>query len=284
MALRLDNLENENLKDREQDYKDEIHHLKSSLNHLTHESGQRELQLTAKLEHSIKHAREMEQSFVKLQGECSDARDERNLAKNEMQRVLQANEDQKIKHSKELEKAMSSRSEEMNTLEGQLLSLQDHAKQLDMEKRKNEKQAAQTKREFENQLHEVRQRSGSEIEHLKSKLGALDQQRKHEMADWQRDRNRLDEAIADTAKLSDELLSLNQQLKHFRTQAEGYKAKFQEEKSKVQLTQEMLMRKEQEHKDEVRYNLLPLCNVPTILPDLPMVTMLLITHVLSYCR
>ena len=234
MALRLDNLENENLKDREQDYKDEIHHLKSSLNHLTHESGQRELQLTAKLEHNIKCAREMEQSFVKLLGECSDARDERNLAKNAMQRVLRVNEDQKIKHSKELEKAMSSRSEEMNTFKGQLLSLQDHAKQLDMENHKNEKQAAQTKRELENQLREVHQRSGSEIEHLKSKLGALDQQRKHDMVDWQRDRNILDEAIADTAKLSDELLSQNQQLTHFRTQAEGYKAKFQEERSNCQ--------------------------------------------------
>ena len=254
MALRLDNLENKNLKDREQDYKDEIHHLKSSLNHLTLESGQRALQLTAKLEHSMKCAREMKQ---KLQGECSDARDERNLAKNEMKRVLQANEDQKIKHSKELEKAMSSRSEEMNTLEGQLLSLQDHTKQLDMEKRKNEKQAAQTKQELENQLHEVRQRSGLEIEHLKSKLGDLEQQRKHEMADWQRDRNSL-EGATDIAKLSDELLSLNLQLTHFRTQAEGYKVKFQEERSKVQLTQEMLKMKEQEHRDEVRYSL---CNL-----------------------
>ena len=243
MASRLDELEN--LKDREQDYEDEIDHLKSSLKHLTFESGQRELQMTVKLEHSIKRAREME-------GECSDARDERELAKMEMLRVMQVNEDQKRKHSKELEEAVSSRSEELNTLKGQLLSMQEHVKQMQDENHKNEKQMSQTKRELENQLREIRQRSGSDIEHLKAKLGGLDQQRKHDLADWQRDRNSLEGAIADTAELSDALLSLNQQLKHYRTQAEGYKAKFQEERSKVQLTQEMLKMKEQEHRDEVR--------------------------------
>ena len=221
MALRLDNLENENLKDREQDYKDEIHYLKSSLDHLTHESGQRELQLTARLEHSIKRAREMEQNFAKLQEEtdmqCSELRDERDLAKREFQRVVLANEDQKMKHAQELKEAMSSQNEVLDTLKGQLLSMQEHVKQMQDEKHKNEKQITQAKRELEYQLREIHQRSGSEIEHLKSKLGTLDQQRKRDLANWQRDRNSLDGAIADTAKLSDELLSLNQQL----IQAEG---------------------------------------------------------------
>ena len=124
MALRLDNLEN--LKDREQDYKDAIHHLQSNLHHLAHESEKKELQLTAKLEHSI---REMEQNFVKLQEEtdmqCSELRDERDLAMSEFQRVLQEYENQNFRHTKELEEAVSSRSEEMSTLEGQLLSLQN---------------------------------------------------------------------------------------------------------------------------------------------------------------
>ena len=153
MASRLDDLEE--WKDREQDYKDEIHHLKSNLNHLTYESGQRELQLTAKLEHSIKRAREMEQNFVKLQEEtdmqCGELRDERDLAKEECQRVGK-------------------------------------------------------------QLREVHQSSGLEIKHLKSTLGDLEQQSKHDMAD----RNRL---IADTEKLSDELISVNKELTLFKAQA-----------------------------------------------------------------
>lgn len=280
MASRLGDLEE--WKDREQDYKDEIDLLKSSLSFLTHQSDQREVQLTAKLDSNIARAQRMEQNFVKLQEEtdmqCGELRDERDLAKVEFQRVVEANGDQKIKHKKELEKAMSSRSEEVDTLEGQLLSLQEHVKRMEGEKHKNEKLTAQMKRDLENQLREVCQRSAQEIERLKSRLGAQDQQRKHDMLDWQRDRHSLEGAIADTARLSDELISLKQQLTHFRTQAEGYKTKFQEERTRIrqlehdmQLTQEILKKKEQEHKDEVRYRTSP-CSPYTIKPGLPMAT------------
>ena len=58
------------------------------------------------------------------------------------------------------------------------------------------------------------------------------------MNGWQK----LEDAIVDTARLSDEVMTLEGQLKHHKAQAESFKAKLRDEKVKIQ----------QEHRVEVK--------------------------------
>lgn len=91
-----------------------------------------------------------------------------------------------------------------------------------------------------------RQHDLAEKERLASKLHALELQRQHNFAEFEANRQSLEGAIADTARLSDDLMSANRELRHFKTQAEGYKSKFQR-------SQDMLCRKEEELKEEVNF-------------------------------
>ena len=80
----------------------------------------------------------------------------------------------------------------------------------------------------------------------------LEQQRKQDYAEWTVDKHSLEDAIDDTARLSDEMIALEQQLKHLKAQADSFKAKLQEEKTKVHHIEELSKEREEEHRAEVR--------------------------------
>ena len=231
--------------------------LKRQKHHL-HELQQREFQLTAKLDdqraHAAKHQQEMDEQLDRLREEGGIIRaqwndmttrygeeKDKNIALQKENKHLQVHFTDLQAHTKDLETHLQNLEEQYQLLQGENRSMEA---QLEDDKLKNEKLhelTAAMKRDLENKLHESIQQK----DHLASRLGAQEQQRKHDYALWMADRQELEGAIADTARLSDEGMALNQQLKHIRTQADSFKAKLQEEKS-------MSKQREEEHRAEVR--------------------------------
>ena len=77
--------------------------------------------------------------------------------------------------------------------------------------------------ELYDQQHQVSKKLTGENQHLVGEnqhFQALDQQRKHDFADWQADRRDLENALATTSKLSDENMVLTQQLRRAQTEAD----------------------------------------------------------------
>ena len=112
-----------------------------------------------------------------------------------------------------------------------LLDEKQHVEErLVTQKLKHEKFLASMKCEFETKLHEITRRFSGE-------KGAVEQQRKHDYAEWMADRRSLESAIGDTSRLSEEVMTLEQQLKH--------------EKARICHLEQLSKKKEEEHREEV---------------------------------
>jgi chromosome segregation ATPase len=238
----------------ERKYQEDVNALQGELKHVTHEFEQRELQLTVKLEKQITQA-------VKLQKEVDEQldrlREERDVMKMEWNSVterygvvkvkkeaLQSEHEHLQAHVRDMDAHLHNMEEQFQMLQVDKQILEDRVRQLEDEKLKNEKiheLTASMKRDLENQLREVTE----EKDQLKSKLGAMEQQKKHDYSAWMTDKQSLERTIADTSRLSDEVITLEQQLKHVKSQADSSKAKLQ---ARIQ-----------EHKEEVRVEALITC-------------------------
>ena len=262
-------------------YQEGLKQMDNKLKLRTHESEQRELQLTVKLEQTGKLQQELDAQCDQLRVELDGVRmewkaefelrqkqekehqeivqalqqqmneenallkEERDIIKAEWNNVANMYEDQKRKYQAELETLQVEYQHRQSHAESQLRGMEEQLQCLQSENQHVKERSiteklklqASMKHEFENKLHEITQRFSSEKDALTSKLGALEQQRKHDYAEWMVDRRSLESAIGDTSRLSDEVMTLEQQLKH--------------EKARIRHLEQLSKKKEEEHKEEV---------------------------------
>ena len=203
-----------------------------------------------------KEHQEIVEALEQQMDEESDRlKEERDVMKAEWNKVADMYEEQKRKHQAELKTLQGEYQHQLSHAEGQLESMEEQLQHLRGEqqhveehlvsqKLKQEKFLGSMKHEFEIKLHEI----GYEKDALASKLGALEQLRKHDYAQSMADRRELEEAVADAARLSDEVMALEQQLKHHKAQADSFKAKLQE---KMRHFEQLSKEREEEHREEV---------------------------------
>ena len=276
----------------EQKLNDEICGLKEQVEQATklatHISEQQQYQLDAKLgskerelaevregrQHLEAHLHSLEENYNVLQVEKAKVDEILKQLKEEKQRqdagfneirkenqYLKAELDRMKKEYQDLKTQHETLEELLNLEKVAKLSAMEQVAKLDDNIKKKEKLheiTALEKREIEEKVRKFTQEFKQERDKLLTQMHKVDVQR-------QRNHDELEVAIADTARLSDEVLSKTQQVKQYKKQADGYKVQadgfktqLQEERMKIQeleqrlhYLQESLHNQNEEHKEEV---------------------------------
>ena len=220
------------LKEDKEKLEEDLKNVNAEKNYLAHEAEQREFQLTKKLDGAVQLQQETDEK-------CLELREERDVIKMELNRVAEKYE-RKGKSATDLEGENRHLQVHMSDLQGQVSELQeklqvvlvekesmeDHIRHLEDEKIKNEKlheMTAALNRELKLEIQEVTKNLTAEKEQILSQLHVMDQQRKHDYAEWQSDKTSLENAIADITRLSDENMLLTQQLKQAQDEVKLWK-------------------------------------------------------------
>ena len=225
-----------------------------------HISEQQQYELDTKLgnkERELGKAKEECQHLAALlqrhDAGLNEIRKENKGLKAELDRMKKENQDLKTEKENLDEHLSLEKVAKMSAVE-QVAKLDDDIKK----KEKLHEITASEKRDTEERLQKITHEFKQERDKLLTQVHKVDVQR-------QRNHDELEVAIADTARLSDEVLSKTQQVKQYKKQADGYKAqadgfkaqlqeermKIQELEQKLRYLQETLHNQDEEHKEEV---------------------------------
>ena len=218
-----------------------------------HISEQQQYELDTKLgnkERELAKAKEECQHLAALlqrhDAGLNEIRKENKGLKAELDRMKKENQDLKTeKENLDIQLSLENVAK-MSAVE-QVAKLDDDIKK----KEKLHEITASEKRDTEERLQKITHEFKQERDKLLRQVHKVDVQR-------QRNHYELEVAIADTARLSDEVLSKTQQVNQYKKQAETSKVQLQEERMKVQYLQETLHNLNEEHKEEVLISFLPL--------------------------
>ena len=139
--------------------------------------------------------------------------------------------------------------EKLDEAEVQNSVLEELVRNLRNETEKLHEVSASEKHNLKQEFNETIEKYKKERDALLSQCHALEVQRQIEHAQWMEDREKLEETIADTSRMSDEILSKTQQVKQYKEQADSLQDQLQKVKQKLKLErqqayfQEMLLRK-----------------------------------------
>ena len=226
----------------QQQYKEDFGKLDRQLKHLTHESEQRELKLTIKLDQKVAELKrvmgtafERQQEFVAMQDQMRQERDylkmERDTWKVEFNKVLTIHEEKKEKHQVEIENIK----EEMDLWKAKCSTFDDHVRQMESEALKKEREcelAVSNNCQLNDQLQEITRQFNMERQEkgqLSAKLTAFDHQYRLERETWLTDKSNMDRAISDMTVQMQELQLSQRQTHIMRDQLERDAARLSEE-------------------------------------------------------
>ena len=249
----------------EQKYLGQLQNFERQLKRHTHESEQREMKLTIKLDqktaelkgvtdNAVERQQEFDAVHEQLRQERDDLKLERDTWKVEYNKVLAMHEERKEKRKVEMEKVK----EEMDLWKAKCATFDDHVREMDMEahKKKQEYELAVSKNhQLSSQVQEAARQLNAEKQErgqLTAKLTALNHQLMLERETWLADKSNMEHAVAD---LSEQV----QSLQRTQTQADILRGRLQKERESVQQldrelqsSRELLRSKDEEHKSNVR--------------------------------
>ena len=262
----------------QQQYEEDFGKLDRRFKHLTHESQQREMRLTLKLEekvdelkrvmgNAVERQREFDAVSEQLGQELDEVKTDRDRYqeerdryrkerdhhkdvsdtwKDEYQTVLHVHEEKKQEHETELSVWKVKHS-----------TLENHVRQMEGEALQKEKAcelAASSNRQLNNQLQEIARQLNAEKQEkgqLSARLTALDRQYRSEAEKWQADKNNMDCAITDMSKQVQELQRIQSQADILKGRVQTERKKVQQLERELQSSQELLRKIEEDHKSDV---------------------------------
>ena len=235
--------------------------------HLAHESQQRELRLTLKLEQKVdelktvtenvsQHQREFDTICEQLKQELCDAKtdrdryqeerdrykDERDALKEEYNMVVRVHEEKKQEHAYEAE---------VGVWKVKYSSLEDA-----LRKEKMCELTASSNRQLNSQLQEIARQLNAEKQEkgqLSARLTALQRQYRTEAEKWLTDKSNMDRVITDMTQQVQELQRVQSQTEILRHHLQEEKQQLERE---LQSSQELLQKLQEEHKSNVSMHVL----------------------------
>ena len=240
---------------KEQEYQGIIGGLENELKRVKHEVEQQMYTLNVQLEQKEAQFEKFKENQITQQKELDDIRDnlreERDTIKTELFHLTEKYQSLKEEKNHDSE----SFQEKLDLLQVQNNSLEECVIYLKEEAQKLHEVSASEKHNLKQELNETIEKYKKERNALLSQHHALEVQRQLDHAQWMEDREKLEGTIADTSRMADEILSKTQQDKQYKEQADSLQDQLQKVKQELERKQayfqEMLLRKDEQHKEEV---------------------------------